>query len=83
MDAFGLFKEKGTFQRSSEVVLRVLRKNQNNIIAFLHSFTHDPLIEATQNIKVDIPDALGLVKKKLQGQISIEMGNGGALTIEE
>ena len=27
MDAFGIFKEKGVFQRSSELTLRVLRKN--------------------------------------------------------
>ena len=27
MDAFGIFKEKGVFTKSSEVVLRVLRKN--------------------------------------------------------
>ena len=83
MDAFGIFKEKGVYQKSCEVVLRVLRKNQSNIVSFLYSFIHDPLIEATQNIKVEIVDALEVVKKKLAGQISIEMGDGGALTIEE
>ena len=83
MDAFGIFKEKGVFQRSSEVVLRVLRKNQSNILQFLYSFIHDPLIEASQNLKVEIKDALEVVKKKLHGQISIEMGDGGALIIED
>ena len=78
MDAFGIFKEKGVFQRTCEVVLRVLRKNQMNIISFMDSFVHDPLIEATQNIKVEIKDALEVVRKKLHGQTSIEMGSGGA-----
>lgn len=65
------------------MVLRVLRKNQSNILQFLYSFIHDPLIEASQNLKVEIKDALEVVKKKLHGQISIEMGDGGALTVED
>ena len=36
VDAFGIFKEKGVYQKSSEVVLRVLRKNQSNIVSFLY-----------------------------------------------
>ena len=60
----------------------MLRKNQSNILQFLHSFIHDPLIEASQNLKVEIKDALEIIKKKLHGQISIEMGGGGALTVE-
>lgn len=70
IDAFGIFKEKGVYQRTSEVVLKVLRKNSSNIISFLYSFIHDPLIEGNNNIKVDINDALAIVKKKLYGQIS-------------
>jgi phosphatidylinositol kinase/protein kinase (PI-3 family) len=46
MDAFGIFKEKGVFQRNCEVVQRVLRKNSKNIVSFLDSFIHDPLIES-------------------------------------
>ena len=65
------------------MVLRVLRKNQSNIISFLYSFNHDPLVEASQNIKVEINDALTVVKKKLHGQVSIEMGEDGALTVDE
>ena len=83
MDAFGIFKEKGVFQKSAEVVLRVLRKNQSNILQFLYSFIHDPLIEADQNLKVAMDEALEVVKKKLNGQISIQVGDGGALSIEE
>lgn len=81
MDAFGIFKEKGVFQRTCEVVLKVLRKNQSNILSFLYSFKNDPLIESTNNIKVEITDALEVVKKKLNGQIGIE--GTGALSIEE
>lgn len=69
MDAFGIFKEKGVYQRTCEVVQRVLRKNSKNIISFLDSFIHDPLIESTQNIKVEIKAALDVVKQKLYGQI--------------
>jgi phosphatidylinositol kinase/protein kinase (PI-3 family) len=43
---------------------------------------HDPLIEASQNIKIEIKDALQVVHKKLQGQISGD-GNEMSLTIEE
>jgi len=45
----------------------VLRKNQQNILSFLYSFKNDPLIESTNNIKVEIGDALEIVKKKLNG----------------
>ena len=69
MDAFGIFKEKGVFQRNCEVVQRVLRKNSKNIVSFLDSFIHDPLIESQQNIKVEIKQALDIVKAKLHGQI--------------
>ena len=65
MDGFGIFREKGVFQKSCEVVLRVMRKNKGNINSFLHSFIHDPLIEASQNIKIEIKDALQVVEKKL------------------
>jgi phosphatidylinositol kinase/protein kinase (PI-3 family) len=81
MDAFGIFKEKGVFLRTCEVVQQVLRKNSKNIVSFLDSFIHDPLIESTNNIKVEIKQALEVVKKKLHGHINGEMG--GSVTIEE
>lgn len=52
MDAFGILKEKGIFQKTSEVVLRVMRNNQKNILAYLESFKHDPLVEAQNNINI-------------------------------
>jgi phosphatidylinositol kinase/protein kinase (PI-3 family) len=60
--------------------MRVLKKNQSNILSFLYSFIHDPLIEGQQNIKVDINHALDVVKKKLVGQISEK---GGSVPTEE
>jgi len=82
MDAFGIFKEKGVFQRSSELVLRVLRKNQINVMSFLTAaFKNDPLIESNHNINVEIGEALDVIKKKLNGQIGIQ--GTGALSIED
>ena len=52
--AFGIFKEKGVFQKSCEVVMRVLRENSLNIRSFLLTFEYDPLIESTSNLKVDM-----------------------------
>lgn len=81
MDAFGIFKEKGVFQKCSEVVMRVMRKNQKNISSFLETFKHDPLIENANNIRIDVKDAIEVIEHKLSGNINVS--NGGALTIEE
>ena len=82
MDGFGIFREKGVFQKSCEVVLKLLRKNQGNINSYLNSFIHDPLIENNQNIKIEINGALAVVQKKLQGHI-YGTGNEMYLTIDE
>lgn len=81
MEAFGIFKEKGVFQRNCEAVMRVLRRNSKNIVSFLDSFIHDPLIESQQNIKVEIKQALDVVKSKLHGQIKGDQS--GSVTVEE
>lgn len=60
----------------------MLRKNSSNIESFLYSFVHDPLIEASGNLKVEIKDALATVSKKLNGQISNSEG-GASATVEE
>ncbi len=61
--------------------MRVMRKNQKNILSFLDTFKHDPLIENSSNIRIEVSDALEVIEKKLSGNINIS--NGGALTIEE
>lgn len=82
VDGFGIFKEKGVFQKSCDLVLGVLRKNSSNIKSFLYSFIHDPLIEANNNVKVEIKDGLATVSKKLTGQIS-NADSGASATVEE
>ena len=57
-----------------------MRNNSGNIKSFLYSFIHDPLIEANNNVKVEIKDGLETVTKKLNGQISTA---GASATVEE
>jgi hypothetical protein len=59
-----------------------MRKNTQNIRSFLFSFIHDPLIEASSNLKVEIKDALQTVTKKLNGQIS-NSDSGASASIED
>ena len=63
-------------------MLKVLRKNGSNIKSFLFSFIHDPLIEANNNVKVEVKDGLATVAKKLNGQIS-SSDSGASATVEE
>lgn len=81
VDCFGLFKEKGTFTRTSEITLRVLKKNHRNIMSFLETFLHDPLIEGGSSQKISIDEALKLVKKKLKGTDNAV--DEVAITVEE
>ena len=80
IDAFGIFKEKGPFVKSWEVILKVLRDNAKNVEGYLNSFIHDPLIESRNNIKINIKQAIEQVKKKLSGQIDKKFGSA---TIQE
>ena len=80
MDAFGIFKEKGPFVKSWEVILKALRDNAKNVEGYLNSFIHDPLIESRNNIKINIKQAIEQVKKKLSGQIDKKFGSA---TIQE
>ena len=51
-------------------MLGLLRKNQKNVIAFLGSFKHDPLMESSQTMSVEkIQKALEMIEQKLSGQI--------------
>ena len=60
--------------------MQVLRNNEKNIISYLESFKHDPLVEQSNN-RMKIDDMLEIVDRKLLGNINI--GNGAALTVEE
>lgn len=66
LDICGVLREKGTFQKTCEAVLAALRRNRKNILGFLSSFVHDPIIEKT-NITTDPEVALRVIKDKISG----------------
>ncbi|KAK6341722.1 serine/threonine-protein kinase M1, variant 2 [Orbilia brochopaga] len=77
VDAMGLTGYEGPFRRSSEIVMRVLRLNEESLMTVVETFLHDPLVEwltvkkrRTPNIsKVpDNPrDVLESIENKLRG----------------
>ncbi len=66
IDALGTYKENGIFQKSSQVVMQVLRNNKTNIMSFLASFKHE-LFNETSNSKKTIDDELKIIEDKLTG----------------
>ena len=76
----GILREKSIFQKCAEVVLRVMRKNQNNILSYLESFKHDPLIEQHNRITENVDDALKVVERKLMGIVN---DGSSSMTAEE
>ena len=65
--AFGIFKEKGVFKKSCEIVMRILRENSETIQSFLQTFINDPLIE--KHKIGEMKDLLTTIKNKLNGSI--------------
>ena len=59
----------------------MLRNNHKNIISYLESFKHDPLIEASNNVSIKTEDALEVVDKKLTGNVNVESAT--PLTVEQ
>jgi phosphatidylinositol kinase/protein kinase (PI-3 family) len=53
LDVFGMIGERGTFIKTCEQVFRVLQSNNKNIIGFLSSFIHDPIMEGKDEVKAD------------------------------
>ncbi|KAF3901919.1 hypothetical protein ABW21_db0206080 [Orbilia brochopaga] len=45
VDAMGLTGYEGPFRRSSEIVMRVLRLNEESLMTVVETFLHDPLVE--------------------------------------
>ncbi|KAF3934400.1 hypothetical protein ABW20_dc0109945 [Dactylellina cionopaga] len=45
VDAMGLTGYEGPFRRSSEVVMRILRQNEESLMTVVETFLHDPLVE--------------------------------------
>ncbi|CAI2381037.1 unnamed protein product [Moneuplotes crassus] len=74
IDAFGIFKEQGTYIKCCEVVLEVMRENKTKFGAFLDSFIHDPLIESKNSVCVNMKEALKQVKLRLDGYMDENSG---------
>ena len=66
-------------------MLRVLRKNHKNVIAFLGTFKHDPIFESIDTVKVEIKNAIEVIEQKLSGRISLGQDGmcGITHTVEE
>ena len=56
--------------------MRVMRKNQKNILSFLETFKHDPLIENSNNIRIEVKDALEVKMETLGKKPEIFTGFG-------
>ena len=71
VDGFGVTGVNGTFRRSCEVALSVMRQNYETLMSVLESFIHDPLVEwkdkaATQR------QILSTIEIRLKGVVSKE-----------
>ncbi|KAI8902434.1 hypothetical protein BC833DRAFT_639508 [Globomyces pollinis-pini] len=79
VDAFGISGIEGSFRKSCEVSLRVLRANRELLMSVLETFLHDPLCEwsksknhKNEETEVQNPKAiksLAVIDRKLQGCI--------------
>lgn len=54
VDGFGVTGVEGTFRRSSETTLAVLRKNKRMLLNVLETFVHDPLLDFSKKADVDV-----------------------------
>lgn len=45
VDAMGLTGYEGPFRRCSEIVMRLLRQNEESLMTVVETFLHDPLVE--------------------------------------
>lgn len=66
-------------------MLRVLRKNQKSLMAFISSLKHDSIFESIDTVKVEIKNALEVIEQKLSGRISLGQDGmcGITHTVEE
>ncbi|KAF3237984.1 serine/threonine-protein kinase M1 [Orbilia oligospora] len=86
VDAMGLTGYEGPFRRSSEVVMRILRQNEESLMTVVETFLHDPLVEwlarrTTNPSKApDNPkDVLESIENKLRG---LHAGDPVPLSVE-
>ncbi|KAK6518484.1 serine/threonine-protein kinase M1, variant 2 [Arthrobotrys conoides] len=89
VDAMGLTGYEGPFRRSSEVVMRILRQNEESLMTVVETFLHDPLVEwlAVKKRRTTNPskapdnpkDVLESIENKLRG---LHAGDPVPLSVE-
>lgn len=74
VDAFGVTGVEGTFRKSCEVTLSLLRGNETTLMNILESFLHDPIMDWSQKRKTrNTPQsALSTIRRKIRGILDKE-----------
>lgn len=75
VDAFGITGYEGSFRKSCEITMRILRENKNTLMTILETFIHDPLVEwsksrkysRTEQDNVFAVKSLAVIERKLTG----------------
>ncbi|GAO52708.1 hypothetical protein G7K_6779-t1 [Saitoella complicata NRRL Y-17804] len=81
VDAFGVTGCDGTFRKSCEVTVRILRGNKDSLMSVLETFLHDPLVEWNRRKRANQyaleneegHRALENIRRKLEGYIGTEV----------
>lgn len=71
-DAFGIIGTEGTFKKSSEVTLRVMRNNEIGLVNIIETIMYDRKIDES------IQNALKVLRDKIRG---IDARDGLALSV--
>jgi cell cycle checkpoint protein MEC1 len=74
VDAFGITGVEGTFRKSCEVALSLIRGNETTLMNILESFLHDPIMDWSQKRKTkNTPQAaLSTIRRKIRGILDKE-----------
>lgn len=74
VDAFGITGVEGTFRKSCEVTLKLLRGNETTLMNILESFLHDPIMDWSHKRKTrNTPQsALSTIRRKIRGILDKE-----------
>lgn len=74
VDAFGITGVDGTFKKSCEVTLQLIRNNETILMNILESFLHDPIMDWSHKRKArNTPrGALSTIRRKIRGILDQE-----------
>jgi cell cycle checkpoint protein MEC1 len=74
VDAFGITGVEGTFRKSCEVTLQLIRNNETILMNILESFLHDPIMDWSHKRKSkNTPqNALSTIRRKIRGILDQE-----------